>query len=217
MLGAHVRHGAKHRACRRHWGGRRDARNPKVRDHRALRCAVEEDVLRLHVTVNDTARVGVAKRIEHVVQNGKKLRASKLTLGVNPMRQRLAVDVAHHEEDHTGDVVGAVHWHDVGMGQRRGGAGFAEKAVAHDGVGAQVRRERLDGDQTIQPLVSGDVHNAHAPATDFSVDIILPLESGSDVLELPGGRSHGSKVVITLTHQETSGSTAQSCAGDDAA
>ena len=59
-----------------------------------------------------------------------------------------------------------------GMRERRGGACLALEALALTLARRQLRRQRFQGDQTMEPRVFGLIDDAHAAATDQSIDPI---------------------------------------------
>ena len=77
LLGAQVVHGAEHLAGRRERRRLGQARDAEVGDQRAPGGAVDENVLGLHVAVDDAARVRVAERLGDVAQLADDLAARR--------------------------------------------------------------------------------------------------------------------------------------------
>ena len=74
--------------------------------------------------------------------------------------------------------ISSARWigHDVRMRQRAGGARLAQKALAHDWVGGEVRRQRLDRDEPVELDVAREVDDAHAAAADLALELVLAGE-----------------------------------------
>src|SRR5689334_4381866 len=90
-------------------------RDAEVGDDGAARRPLDEDVLRLHVAMDDAARMRVAEREGDVAKLSDGLGEWRPTPLLDALRERLAVDVAHDEEHLAGDLVGAVDGHDARM------------------------------------------------------------------------------------------------------
>ena len=65
-----------------------------------------------------------------------------------------------------------VNGEDVGVRQRRNGAGFAVEPLVELRVGRRVRRQRLDRDLPLQPHITRAVHFAHAAMADRGNDFV---------------------------------------------
>ena len=131
--------------------------------------ALDENVLGLHVAVDHAVRVRVGERSATSRSSRTTSRGSRRPACADALRQRLAVDEAHDEEDVAADLVGAVDRHDVLVRQRARGARLAQKALAHDRVVGEMRRQRLDGDAPVEPEVAREVDDAHAAAADLTL------------------------------------------------
>ncbi len=69
------------------------------------------------------------------------------------------------------------------MRELRGGARLAQEALAHQRIGRQRRREDLERDGAVQPLVAGEEDDAHPPATEFALDAVGAGEGGREARE----------------------------------
>ncbi len=78
--------------------------------------------------------------------------------------QRSPVHVLHHEIRGTLDVPDFVNRDDVGVIQRRGGAGLRRKAGDAVGIGRDLLGQELDGHVPAEVVVTGAKHLAHATA-----------------------------------------------------
>ena len=137
-------HGAQHLARGRELLRLGQTGDAEVRDDRAPGGALEQDVLRLHIAVHDAARVRVAERERDVAKLGDGLGEGRAPVGLDALRERVAVDVAHDEEHLPGDLVRAMDRHDARVRQVCSGARFAEEALADVAAAGEVRGERLD-------------------------------------------------------------------------
>ena len=67
-----------------------------------------------------------------------------------------------------------------------GGSRLAQKPLAHDRVGREMRRQRLDRDAPIELEVAREVDDAHAAAADLALELVLPGERGGEAREVVG-------------------------------
>jgi hypothetical protein len=79
--------------------------------------------------------------------------------------------------------------HDVLMRQRTRGSRFAQEALANGRIGREVWRERFDCHVTVEPDVVREVHDAHAAATDLSLDVVLTGERRGEGAGHPEARA----------------------------
>ena len=116
----------------------------------------DQDVGRLQIAMNDAFPMRSIQRIENLtgVFNG--------SFGRQRPFQRRALDVLHHQ------IVGAyiVHRANMGMIQRRDGAGLALEAVAESFL------RNLDGNDAIEPRVTGLSHLTHAARANQCHDFV---------------------------------------------
>jgi hypothetical protein len=111
LLGRHVRRRARvdRRACFARTERVRDAEVAEQRlGHAALGAAIEQDVARLHVAVDDAARVGMRERVEEAHEQAHEGRVIR--------RQRRVVEGARVGADH--DEVGRVREEPPAAGAR---------------------------------------------------------------------------------------------------
>ena len=195
LFGRHVRQRPDDVARPRHGVVVRQARDAEVGELRSGAVGGglgADDVRRLHVAMHDPPRVGVG---EGVAQRGADpqhvavgQRAVVLELRECPTSDEL-------RDEHPAVVVasGLVQRHDRRVAQPCGGHGLARGALA--GLVARalgVHRHALDRDVTVEVLVVGLVHDAHAAAAQ-SADQAVAAE---DELAAPrGGHGSGGLVV----------------------
>ena len=129
-----------------------------------LSVAVNQDVARLEVAVQNAALMGVMDRPSHGSQHLSRAR------GLHAGRRAAeapALDQFHGEVVLAVLLADLVDGHDVGVIERCGGLGFALEAL-NVGRGGELSGENhLDGDQAIEAQLQGLVHHSHAAARQF--------------------------------------------------
>ena len=98
---------------------------------------------------------------------------------LEPLLQRLSVDVLHGDERFAVDLADLVDLADVGMVQGGGGFGFAQKALLGGGVGFEVFGEEFQGDVALEHRVAGEVHLTHAAGADLPSDLVACRVAGA--------------------------------------
>src|SRR6185437_15864073 len=144
---------------------------------------LEQDVVGLHVAMDDAATVRVGERPRHLAQHARGIRRRKRALRAQPFAERLALDIAHDEEDEAADLADAVNRHDVRMRQPGGRARFAEESLARLGADGEMRREDFDGDVAVELYVAREIDDSHAAAAELSFERILAGEGGLELEE----------------------------------
>ena len=89
------------------------------------------------------------------------------------MFECLAFEVFHRQEGSAVFFADIVDSADVGMVQRRGGTGFAAKAVKDGKLAADLIGEKFERNETAQADVLRLVDHAHSPAAKFFDDSIM--------------------------------------------
>jgi hypothetical protein len=97
---------------------------------------------------------------------------------VEPIGERSAFDVLHHEEDRVAGASDAVDRHDVRVLERRRDACFALKALDECGVERERSWKNLDGDVSIERALAGAEDDGHAAAAELFVDVVFVGEGG---------------------------------------
>src|SRR5438105_1159833 len=142
-------------------------RNTEVRDHGFA--ALEQDVLRLDVTVDDIVLVRVGERTRDLTRDRQRVFQRQLRFLVEALPQRFSLDVRHDVVQHVGGGAGVVQRQDVGVVQLRGGLDLSQEPVCAE-RGGDLLAEHLDGDETVMSRIAGQKHHRHAAAAQ------LPLE-----------------------------------------
>ena len=192
LLGAHEVRGA-HDLPRIGHGARvlPAVRDAEVGHQCAARARLEQDVVRLHVAVHDAAPVRVGERPRHLAQDARRLGRREGTARANPLAQRLALDVAHDEEDEAAGLADAMDGDDVRVREAGRHAGLADEPLARRRGTGEVGREDLDGDVAIELHVAREVDDPHAATAELALDRVLTGQGGLQVEELGGGMRHG--------------------------
>jgi hypothetical protein len=185
LLGAHVLRRAEGEPGLRHpragglGHGERDA---EVGDYRLA--GVDEDVLRLEVAVDDTARVRVAEGRRDATRDPHGLVHRELLLALDAIPEGLALHERHHIEEEARRGPRIEEREEVGMLEVRGDLDLAQEPLDPE-HGPELGVEDLVGDLPIVPEVAGEVHRGHPTASDLAVDRIAVregvAEGGGDV------------------------------------
>jgi hypothetical protein len=136
--------------------------------------ALQQDVLRLDVAMDDPLRVGGAERVGHFARDAQRIVDGKVSLALALGAERFARDIRHHVVQQTAGVSGVEQGQDVRVLQLRGGLDLAQEPLAAE-RGAEVRVQDLDRDLTVVPHVLGEVHRGHPARTDLALDTVAML------------------------------------------
>jgi len=128
---------------------------PEVRQH-GMTAVAEQDVLGLHVTVEDTAFVGIAERIRDRPQQYERLFGENRL--AHPVLEAAAGEVLHGDK---GPVIGdgnVVYGHDSWVTELRDRLAFPYETFGEPLLERQGRGHHLDGHLALQQAVTGEVH-----------------------------------------------------------
>jgi hypothetical protein len=141
--------------------------DPEVGHQRVA--VVHQDVARFDVAVHDFGLVRVVQRVGHLAGDLKRVVHRELALAVQPVPQRLPLDVRHHVIDQPVGLVRIVQREDVRVVQARGDLDLAEEARrAH--LGGELRAEDLHRDLTFVLQVVREEHLGHAALAELAVE-----------------------------------------------
>ncbi len=93
---------------------------------------------------------------------------------MQPLRERLAFQILHHEEINPVLVAGVVERADVGMVQTGDGFCFALEALAQFRAASEMSGQNIYRDGSIEAGIAGFVHLAHSARTNGGEDFIGP-------------------------------------------
>src|SRR5262245_44165438 len=140
-------------------GGVRPLGEAEIKDLGAGRC--QHDVGRLEVAMDDALAVrGVEPAGELHPETQDLLERQRAA--EQPVRERLASEVFHHEEVHAVLLADVVQGADVWMTQAGDRAGFAAEPFVPRGIAGDVGGKDLDGDRAVEARVARAIHLAHA-------------------------------------------------------
>ena len=161
LLGAHIRNRAEHDVSVRD----RDVFNFGHAKVENLRPSVgeEHDIRRLHVAMDDAMLVSLLQSARDLESNRDGVFTRQRTAHETRL-QRLAVVERHRDEQLSfGCFADLVDRADVGVIERRRSAGLVQEAALRIWSHAKVRRKKLQGDVSTEPLVERSVDHAHRP------------------------------------------------------
>ena len=166
LLGREIRRGAEHRARLRERAEPRGARDAEVGDVH-LPVAVEQEVRRLHVAVDDALAVSrvesVRRLLEPLERLARRLRAFRADL----LLERAAREVLHDDERALAVLADVVDRDDVRIAREPGhGERLAREALAHRRVLGVALRENLHGHGAAERRVRRPEDLAHAAPPD---------------------------------------------------
>jgi hypothetical protein len=141
-------------------------RDTEVGDQRAS--LLQQDVLRLHVPVDDPAAVRIVERLGRLEGDPHRVGHRQLTLALEPGAQRLALHVGHHVPEESVGLAGVEERQDVGVLELR-----SELDLLEEALGAEHRRElrvqHLDGHEPVVPHVLREPHGGHPTAAELAL------------------------------------------------
>jgi hypothetical protein len=190
LFRSHVLDRAENLALLAHRAAGGDARDPEVGDHGAARALLEQDVVGLHVAVDDAAAVGIAEGPRDLADDACDLGGRERALPAHSLAQALAVHVRHHEVDEAGSFLDEMDGDDVGMAQSGCGARLTEKPLFRVGLRGELGRKELDGDQALERDVARQEDDPHPPASQLALE---GEPSRERRLELREERVHGAR------------------------
>ena len=137
--------------------------------HHAAAVMGEQDVLRLHVPVDDALLVGVLQRPRGLPRDAQRLPAGPSALPLESVPHRLALDVRHGEPETPCRLARVVDRNDVGVLQPG-----RELDLAKEALGAHpVRRygiEDLERDLAVVAEIPGEPDRRHAALAQSALD-----------------------------------------------
>ena len=166
-------------------GGERD---PEI-GHQRLP-VVQQDVLGLDVAVNDAVPVRVVERARDLARDPHRLVDRQLLLAVEPVAERLALDVRHDVVQEAVGGAGIEQREDVRVLQVRRGADLGQESLGADHRG-ELGPQHLDRDLAVVAKIVGEVDGRHAAGPELPKDAVAFGESESQTSQRVG---HGTSV-----------------------
>ncbi len=155
-----------HSSCLRgHTAGRiQQLGKPEVHEF-DLSVAVNQDVLRFDVTVNNAAIVGVLQAVADLRRKTKYIRRWQIRIA-EQLAQVGAIDIFHHDETPRSGLACIVHIDDVGMVELCQCSRFLLEAFQAAITLGNFLREQLDGNGSVEIRLPRLVDGTHAAVTD---------------------------------------------------
>ncbi len=199
LLRREVGHGAEQHArlARRRLVG--DGSGESEVGHLDLAVTTDDDVLGLHVAVDEAGRVGGAQRQQDRLEDRDRLAGCQRRLLVDDVAQRLALDELHREEDVTVVLALVEDGDDVGVAEAGGRPGLAAEALDEDVVGRESGSHDLEGDVAVEACVQRHVDRGHASVCEVREDAVSPVDDPTDEGVRHAGR-HGRSLRCPDTH-----------------
>ena len=132
----------------------------------------DEDVRRLHITVDEPTRVGGIQRGSDLAHQGERPLRIERRLSLEQGAEIGALDVAHGDVEPSVRLTRVVHGHDVRVVEARGQLGLDEEALAEAHVLSALGRDELQRDGPPQPRVERPIDDAHAAAPEDRFDLV---------------------------------------------
>ncbi len=163
---------------------------PEVRQEHPVG-ALEQDVARLHVAVDEPLRVRLVERARDLAQDVERPGRVEPALPQQHPAEVLALRQPHREEEHPVGLARVVDRQDVRVFQGRGEPRLAQEPLPEVLVVGELRRQDLQRDPAPEVDVFRQIDDALAAAAQHRLDAVVAEErSGSEV----GGR-HRRRVV----------------------
>jgi hypothetical protein len=183
LLGRHVGRRADGDTRRRESSPRlRGPGDAEVRHHRAARLAVEQDVVGLDVTVDDTAKVRVGERVGDFGEDAPHFIEWLARLAREVRREVAASDERHDEPGDPFALADIVDGNDVRVRQLRGHLRLAREAGADGGIVRELGWQHLDRDGPIQAEVPGAVDHGHSATANLGLELVVRTDGGNDAV-----------------------------------
>jgi hypothetical protein len=159
------------------------SRDPEIRHARVG--ARQQDVRRLDVAVHDPVAVGVAQRVSHFAGDLEGVFEGELLLPVEPVPQRLALDVRHDIVEQPVGLAGVEEWKDVRVVEPGGEGDFAEEPLRAE-RGGDLWLQNLQGDGTIVLQIVGQIDRGHPAPAELPLDRVSRGQRPRQSLKLVG-------------------------------
>ena len=147
-------------------------------ERKARSFGADEDVRRLHVAVDEPARVRRVERGGDLRDDAERAAHRQPSLGDEQRLQVAAVDVLHRDVEHVVGLARVVDGDDARVVERRGEPRLAQEPLAEVGL-AERRGEELQRGGASEPNVLGAVDDAR-PAFADRLDQPVPADLGVD-------------------------------------
>ena len=134
--------------------------------------AVEEDVRRLHVAVDEPASMRRVQGVGDLARDRDRARRLQRALAPEERLEVRALDEAHRDEQAIVGLAGLVDRHHVRMVERRRDPRLAQEALAKARVLRVALGEELERHAALEPRIEGAVDLPRPPAPDELLDLV---------------------------------------------
>ena len=134
--------------------------------------AVEEDVRRLHVAVDEPASMRRVQGVGDLARDRDRARRLERALAPEERLEVRALDEAHRDEQAIVGLAGLVDRHHVRMVERRRDPRLAQEALAKARVLRVALGEELERHAALEPRIEGAVDLPRPPAPDELLDLV---------------------------------------------
>ena len=143
---------------------------------RARRADAQEHVVGLEIAVDDAARVCGGQRLRELSDHSQRKREIPREPGdaSHIARERLALEVLHHDVRLLVDDVAVEHFDDPGMADRRGCARLGEETLKHIGLPRPLWKQNLDRGAALDAVVLGQIDPPHAASPQLPEHGVTP-------------------------------------------
>ena len=162
---------------------RRPCRPPRRRDGGALvdrlgeaevgevgALAFDQDVVRLHVAVDDPGRVGGVERLGDLAEQRRRPRRRQRALAVDQPAQVAALDQAHRDDQLAVDLARVVDRDRRRVVEPRRQPRLAQEALPERGIARELAGDHLQRHRPVEAEVGGTVDDAHPATGEAGVD-----------------------------------------------
>ena len=156
-------------------GGVHGSGDAEVGEHASL--ALEQDVLRLDVAMDDALALGVSQRVGHRPGDPQRIRQRELGLAGQAAPERLTLHVGHGEPEPAGRFTGVVNREDVRVVEPGGEPDLPDEPLGAQRV-RQLGMENLQGDGAVVPEIAGQVDGGHAAAAELALEHVAVGQGG---------------------------------------
>ncbi len=152
------------------------ARDPEIGEQCTAGGRVQQDILRLHVAMDEPGLVRGPKRCCDVGHDALHLVGRERTLAVEPLAEALAGYLVHHVVKDPAGGPGMVDCDDVGVANAGEHARFGEKALCDRRMSGELWVDDFHRDSAVEGQVGGLKDHAHTPATKLALKPVLRPE-----------------------------------------
>ena len=137
--------------------------------------ALQQDVFRLDIAVNELVLVRMGQRIGHLARDAERVVDGQLRLPPQAVAERFALDIRHHVVEEPVGLARIVERHDVRVPQPCGDPDLAQEPLGPE-RGCQLAMKHLECDRAVVLQVVDEVDRRHAPSPQLPHQAIARRE-----------------------------------------